>query len=260
MHSEILIVTPDMAKQWIITNKSNRPVKSWAVNRYAKDMIAGNWSSNHQGIAFDMDGNLADGQHRLLAIIKSGISIKMLVTWGVERVGIDRLAPRSLIDEIKYSTESSWIENKYLKIANAMIEIISVGTTQRKAERTTKETIEFCEKNRDVIEATCSMFTKNEKYISAAIIQATIALCLNFENKDKICRFVEVLKTGLPRSESEFMAVKAREFLIQGNAKGGATERKNASKTIMKAVYLFCRGESLSRLVPPKEFCYKVTA
>jgi hypothetical protein len=256
MHVEIVNVTPALAKEFLRNNKINRPVKAWAINKYAKDLSSGQWASNHQGIAFDKDGSLADGQHRLMAIVKTQIPIDMVVAWGVDRQGIDRLAPRSQMDEIKYAGMSDWVEKSHLVIAGAMFEISYNGAMQNKASRTTSENIDFCEKHRAVIEFTASKFRKKEKYLSAAIIQGTVAIAATYEDVDRMGEFVNVFKSGLPNSQKDFMAIKARNFIMNGGAKGGATDRKNASKTLMRAIYLFCRGKNLNRLVPPKEFTY----
>jgi hypothetical protein len=45
------------------------------------DMKGGNWSLTGQGISFDVDGNLLDGQHRLAAVVRSGVTISMIVLW-----------------------------------------------------------------------------------------------------------------------------------------------------------------------------------
>ncbi len=49
-------------------------------------MRKGHWAVTHQGIAFDTNGNLIDGQHRLEAIRISGVSVKIMVTTGVPEV------------------------------------------------------------------------------------------------------------------------------------------------------------------------------
>lgn len=50
---------------------TNRPISWRWVNNLAKDMLNENWMLTHQGIAFDTDGQLKDGQHRLLAVIQA---------------------------------------------------------------------------------------------------------------------------------------------------------------------------------------------
>jgi hypothetical protein len=81
METKIVQMTPEWAKEILSThNKSNRPVKNTAVAKLLKAIQNGEWRLTHQGIAFDWHGNLIDGQHRLIAISKSGITVPVLVT------------------------------------------------------------------------------------------------------------------------------------------------------------------------------------
>lgn len=73
-------VTPDLAKEYLTLNKENRPLSPTKVEEWAKEMKQGKWKETHQGIAFDWDGNLLDGQHRLAAIVMSGRTIKLMIT------------------------------------------------------------------------------------------------------------------------------------------------------------------------------------
>lgn len=80
----IVLVTPEMAAAWLQENTQNRPVSPRHVNAYARDMAAGNWELNGESIKFSKTGRLLDGQHRLLAIIKAGVSVRIAVTRGVD--------------------------------------------------------------------------------------------------------------------------------------------------------------------------------
>lgn len=69
-----MLFTPEMATEIINKPSTNfRSVKQPVVKQYVKDMLNGNWTFCGDSIKFDKDGNLIDGQHRLRAIIKSGI-------------------------------------------------------------------------------------------------------------------------------------------------------------------------------------------
>lgn len=78
------IITPDVARRYLEANLHNRTLSKKRVYQFAKDMFEGRWQSHSpQGISFDYDGRLIDGQHRLAAIIESGQSITMLVVEGL---------------------------------------------------------------------------------------------------------------------------------------------------------------------------------
>lgn len=79
-------VTPAMAKSWLDNRnlQRNRRYSTAIEAKWAAEMRAGLWKTTHQGIAFDWDGFLLDGQHRLGAIVKADKPIKLDV-----RVGCD---------------------------------------------------------------------------------------------------------------------------------------------------------------------------
>jgi hypothetical protein len=85
MHMEVLHVTPELAAEWLTRNTNNRPLSKSAVQQLAAQIQRGEWQLTHQGIAFDEDGVLIDGQHRLAAITKAGIAVPLTVTYGVPR-------------------------------------------------------------------------------------------------------------------------------------------------------------------------------
>lgn len=82
MDTKVMKISPCMAKKWLENAAvGNRRVDMRTVSRYANDMQSGHWELTHQGIAFDADGHLIDGQHRLRAIIQSGMDVEMQVSF-----------------------------------------------------------------------------------------------------------------------------------------------------------------------------------
>jgi len=82
--AEVEEITPDLAREYLNKMAKNRKVKESVVNSYASDMTAGLWRENGETVIFNKLGELTDGQHRLAAIVKSGITQKLLVARGVE--------------------------------------------------------------------------------------------------------------------------------------------------------------------------------
>ncbi|MET7407838.1 hypothetical protein [Streptomyces parvulus] len=76
-----MVITPEMAETWLTycNPANNRVLSDTVYERYAKAMTAGAWRTTHQGLAFDKGGMLLDGQHRLMGIKISGVSVEMLV-------------------------------------------------------------------------------------------------------------------------------------------------------------------------------------
>ncbi len=84
MNTQIEIITPGIAKTYLTYLPSfQRKVRNQWVDSLSKMIKEGSFLLTHQGIAFDVLGNLIDGQHRLLAIIQSGFHVEMMVTRNV---------------------------------------------------------------------------------------------------------------------------------------------------------------------------------
>lgn len=84
MRIEIILVTPELAAEWLQSNTNNRNVKRWTVEQYARDMSAGRWAMTGDPIRFAPDGRLLDGQHRLMAVVKSQVAVEMVVIRGLD--------------------------------------------------------------------------------------------------------------------------------------------------------------------------------
>jgi hypothetical protein len=86
MHTEIINVTPNLAREYLSFNTRNRRVRSSHVERLRASFERGEYVMTHQGIAFCSDRTVADGQHRLLAIaaLPDTYSFPMLVTTGLD--------------------------------------------------------------------------------------------------------------------------------------------------------------------------------
>jgi hypothetical protein len=54
------------------------------VRAFAEPMRRGDWMLTHQGVAFDSNGVLVDGQHRLAAVIEAELPMEMTVFTDVE--------------------------------------------------------------------------------------------------------------------------------------------------------------------------------
>lgn len=83
--TEVYTFTPEEARFVLDKlNPSNRHVRTTHVNKLATDMKNGDWQFNGDTIAFDQEGHLIDGQHRLAACVQSGVDLVTLVVWGLE--------------------------------------------------------------------------------------------------------------------------------------------------------------------------------
>lgn len=79
MKTQILSISPEIAKKLLATNKINRRPKTPVIKRYAELMKNGEWKEGTgEAIKISINGNLIDGQHRLMAIVLSNITLSFL--------------------------------------------------------------------------------------------------------------------------------------------------------------------------------------
>jgi hypothetical protein len=88
---EVVDVTPQTATKWLEHNRNNRNIRDQHVELLARDMREGHWKFNGDTVRFDEHGNLADGQHRLWAILHSGTTQQMLVVRGITEDAFDTI-------------------------------------------------------------------------------------------------------------------------------------------------------------------------
>jgi len=99
-----VLVTPELAREWLKHNTRNRKLRRALVRRYALIMQSGNWMLTPEGIIFDSNGDLIQGQHRLNAVAESETPAWMIVWTNVNPdvfKALDRGAPRSYADALQ---------------------------------------------------------------------------------------------------------------------------------------------------------------
>lgn len=83
MKTEVIEITPEVARVYLKQNTNNRNLIKRKLAQYAKDMKEGRWVLNGEPIQFDDSGELINGQHRLNACIRSNSAFTTLVVFGV---------------------------------------------------------------------------------------------------------------------------------------------------------------------------------
>lgn len=137
-------VNPETAAQMLDTNTRNRPI-SWArVRRYSSDMEKGFWRYNpSSALCFDTQGTLANGQHRLLAVLDSETTQEFLIATGVPvdtqdvmDSGMTRTPAQQLaIHGYQDAKHLATIARVYVKWENGTVTTQSTGPTTSEIRR-----------------------------------------------------------------------------------------------------------------------------
>lgn len=106
-------ITPEIAKEYLKSNNVNRKQNERYIEFYARIMKEGKWLLNGESIVFDNKGNLLDGQHRLMAVIKADVTIQSIVVRNVDNEAfktIDQGKARSASDTFSIKGIPNYID------------------------------------------------------------------------------------------------------------------------------------------------------
>lgn len=85
MAAKLQTITPQDAKNMLMSNVGNRPVRSRTlVKKISRAISAGKWAINGATIRISKQGRVLDGQHRLNAIVDSGVAVQTFVIYGLD--------------------------------------------------------------------------------------------------------------------------------------------------------------------------------
>ena len=215
--TEVVNITPKLALAWLEANTHNRAIRQHKVDEYARDMGRGDWILTHQGIAFNCNGTLVDGQHRLWAVIESKKTIPMAVSHGLaveSQLVIDCPEVRRTADFLTLTD----IWGVVPRLHGAVLKRMMQGASARGGRLTHTEEAEAYGFHRQAIKFAVDCFSRRAPRLSSAAVFAVIARAYYsaFE-KDDIRVFCEMLVTGKttkrPRDAS---VIVLRDALIYG--------------------------------------------
>lgn len=236
-----MLVTPTIAKGWLAQDNQNyRVPDEHVIDGLARAMSAGEWKLTPQGISFDPEGLLIDGQHRLYAIVKSGVSVWMFVAFNVPKeteLVIDNNKPRRFRDHAKY--QGLWYRESAIALAKVMNNPKTL--TYNPIRLQPFEQLELVNRFKTGIEFVLHYKTR---YVRAAVL-APIAMAHYYpEYRDCLPRFMELLYSGKSSDPKESSVTSLRDVALIRR------ERNNAMlfAKSQAAVDAFNKGRPLSKL------------
>ena len=126
-------ITPDIAAEFLRGNTDNRRIRPVYVRQLADIIRRGEWMHTHQGIAFAADGHLLDGQHRLSAIVASGIAVRMTVSRNCDPatfIVLDAGLKRQMTDHLGLRTVTVATLRAFAQLAGGMASGTQITTMQ----------------------------------------------------------------------------------------------------------------------------------
>lgn len=102
-------IGPDEAAALLDQSENNRPKRYSHVANLSREMTNGYWDLNGESVKFALGGNNLDGQHRLLAIVDSGVTIETYIVINLPlsaRDSIDKTLVRTAGDSLGFRGET----------------------------------------------------------------------------------------------------------------------------------------------------------
>ena len=194
-----LEVTPEMAREWLENNiENNRRIRPSIVWKYALDMKNGNWGLNTDAIAFNADGRLINGQHRLSAVVRANIPVTMLVMFDspitqVELMNIDRGAGRTVADSMEVAGFTEDVFQCSISTARAYL-TCKIGTKNPSHQSIMKHIVDNKDTYAKLLDIT-KMKRKGRSGMRSIVAAGLLSAYLSGEDFDALTKFAQVYLT-----------------------------------------------------------------
>ncbi len=253
---EVVNVTPTIAKEFLLHNKHNRALSQRCINKYAADMRAGEWRLTGETIAFYENGDLKDGQHRLSAVLKAGISVPMIVVRGIDdRVKMHDLGHKRSTRDIMSleGYEAALKDNCTIGAVNFLLKEYS-----RLRDTTTAQTMAFVDMHADLLVSSYYAVRDGKSSTlckKASLCAAAFCELYNGIDPESVCRFFSIANSGFCTSDRDTSAIVLRNFLVSPTqydskisiAAGGQYQQKRYFEVCIRAIKDFSCGRPRKR-------------
>jgi hypothetical protein len=248
---EVMLVTPEMAQHWLDeSNVHNRNASNSTVARYALDMAADKWRLTAEPIKFDVNGNLIDGQHRLMASVRAGVSFTTLVARNVETRAQDVMDTgrrRSIGDQLRLN------DYPYSQVAGTAAKILLIwdqGWLYAGRDKwslvTHSNVLEYLEVNPDLIASIGHTYGMFNTGVSPATRAATFHVLQKIDREAAV-EFFDKFNTGAELAKnSPILALRNRVANLK--ASGTRVYTADHISLIFRAWNYWRKGKPATRL------------
>ncbi len=247
-------VNPATAAKYLERNKNNRPLRNGTVKKYAALMVDGQWELNGEAIKFAESGELLDGQHRLHAVVGSGVAAPFLVVRGVpDRVfdTLDTGAKRTAGDIL--SLEGFMNSALVASAARILMGFENTGGFNQHRHGaviySNRDILEFVEACPAITDSAAYIKGRNKSYRLLAGNGAPLVVLhylFNRADHQRCSMFFDMLATGANLAEGH-------PVLVLRNKMSGITFRSLRNTSEGFAIYIkawnaFCAGKTIRNL------------
>ncbi len=242
MEMKLEWVTPEWAEDILQNHNPTNRRKSpdWS-STLAKYMDEGKFITTHQGIAFNCDGTLKDGQNRLAAVIKHGKPVQMWVAYGVPNEAMDWIDTHRVRNDFdNLVIHGIDVSSRVVPVAKAMkFDYASVKRSERDAFR------KFVVAHQEAIKFSLELGSNFP--LRLACIRAVIARAWYSCDHDRLSLFGRILNGEMANVKGNRAAFVFRNHMINNGVKYGARGNKDIYEKCQGALVHFMNEETIQK-------------
>lgn len=264
------MITPAIAKNLLELNTSNRPCKQDWVDKIAAAMVRGDFEFNGDTVRISSDHVLLDGQHRLLACVKSGVPFWTILVENLDYSvsdTIDQGVIRGVMDILKMTYGRTAVNGAVVQSMGTLLYCGLTGNQQPSR----AEVAQYIDENFDAIQMWATWATSVAKQSQNVVLGRRVAkglapgpvgtLAMVMLSKgasgDDINDFFRRVSTGNISDSDTSGVVEAlgkRQRNGQplnriGGGGGGATQLFNEFSIYMRAFHYWKTNKAIGKIV-----------
>ena len=244
----LVFISPEKATEYLKKNINNYyNLKQREVDRLVVDILNRNYIPTATPIQFDTDGILIDGQTRLSAIVKSGISIPIVVANNVlpaAKYVLDGGHNRSFDQRVKNEEEHPVLLGSTLRMLHAWIyKKNSIGHSRVAS---THELLDLLSRHPGIRDSVSSYSKKMSVNVISKTIAAFCHYILNKISPEQAEEFLQKLITGSGLDENSPIMV-LRNLLINSKSLGITIDNRAKISFIFKTWNAFRNKKKITK-------------
>jgi len=245
------IITPELANELLTRNmENNRNISVSTVNRYSREMSEGQWILSDP-VKFSDCGELVDGQHRLSAVVKSGLPQTFVIILGYPKESaevLDQGKKRNAADIGRI--RGSIFGNTDISIIRMIYDMANNPTGKGGFPvLPSRNVASLCAIYKERLDF-ASSFSGKKNALRYAPVLAAVFAAYPYENHQRLLEFLECWHSGIVvKGTGDNAAIALRNtFKALDRGSGGRTVRVDVFGKAQSALKAFLSNKSLEHV------------
>lgn len=252
--TEVQDITPTIAHTWLTAPEHaarNRSLRRTKLAMLVQEMEQDRWQMTGEAIKFDKEGKLLDGQHRLKAVVISGVTVPMMIIRGLEPESqnvMDTGSARTAGDVLSING----IGNSTAVAASARILVAyysqSITSGSRSLAASNDEILDFAVMHPQLADLASQCGSDYSKIPAASSVLLAATFIIANRDKDGAHDFINRLAKGNDLSEGNpILTLREKLYLISSNRERHSIY--TMLSVILRTYAAWSQGQKLTRVI-----------